>query len=336
MKQQAASILLCVGVLSACGGSDGADSAEAATTTELAVSTTTSTVAVTEPPVTVKSGLDDSGDLEEFCGSIVTLQELINDDDSETSDFLDGVAVLSQSAPAEIADDTKIAADGLQEILSIFEAMESSADADFDAIVESLTSPQEDLFSDFAGSLALGEPIGGDFSTVLEWANEECEGFPLEPLPEREYEALNVGAELFVDPEGDYQIEVDPEWPTAHGTFISGVELWVLGEHPVTPPSINILSQDAPGMTLADYTELSVTGGAALDGFELLGSGAVEGHIGQEIGFMEYRAIDLHLIAYFVMVEGKAVVATVTAVEEEFASTRALADPYVLTLVGLQ
>ncbi|MGF1666415.1 MAG: hypothetical protein ACFCVC_09115 [Acidimicrobiia bacterium] len=58
-----------------------------------------------------------------------------------------------------------------------------------------------------------------------------------------------AGAVLFADPEGDYTMWVNPDWPEFHGSLVSGVEVWGIptddpGEVGGEPfaPNINVLT----------------------------------------------------------------------------------------------
>lgn len=141
----------------------------------------------------------------------------------------------------------------------------------------------------------------------------------------------------FVDPQGTYEIDVDPSWIAQHGAIAAEIELWFVG-----PPSgqlatnVNVLTQNAPAVDLRGYLDLSVENADLLleDG-EVVDSGIVQGTYDQ-LAFMEYRGVQagnqLHFLGYFTVDQGTAVVATLTSTEDQFDQVRREAEPYLQTL----
>jgi hypothetical protein len=144
--------------------------------------------------------------------------------------------------------------------------------------------------------------------------------------------------ELFVDPEGPYEVVVNPEWVPSHGTLTVGVEVWAVEEPGPFTSNVNILTQLIPsGITLEDYLQVSIDGGdAAISNFALLEEGIVTGPEGQPLAFMTYEGSPngqrLGFLGVFALRDEEAVVATFTAPLDEFDELRTEIEPYLLTL----
>jgi hypothetical protein len=153
------------------------------------------------------------------------------------------------------------------------------------------------------------------------------------------------GAVLFTDPEGDYTMWVNPDWPEFHGSFISGVEAWGIptddpGEVGGEPfaPNVTVLAQDVPaGVDIEGYLELSIDGAPVLlEGFELVEAEVVEGP-GGPLAVMEYRGTTsgaaLHFFAVFGLRADRAIIATFTALPDQYDDLLPGVEPYLFTLV---
>jgi hypothetical protein len=139
------------------------------------------------------------------------------------------------------------------------------------------------------------------------------------------------------DPEGAYAIQVDPAWTINVGGFASGVEIWILGpaEGDFTP-NLNLLTQAAPGMDLAEYAKASIQNAPKfIPDVSLISQSTVDGPSGQ-LGRIEYsgtvQSRSLHFLAYFGIRDGTAIVATLTTPVGSFETWRAAVEPYLATL----
>lgn len=131
----------------------------------------------------------------------------------------------------------------------------------------------------------------------------------------------------FTDPQGSYELEVDPAWIPQHGSLAAEIEIWFLGRPrgPVAS-NVNVLTQLVPGLGLDEYVDLSVDNADLfIDEFELVSSGITQG-TRDELGYMEYQGTQgghrLHFLGYFAVEDGTAVVATLTASVDDFADAR--------------
>jgi hypothetical protein len=152
-------------------------------------------------------------------------------------------------------------------------------------------------------------------------------------------EGLPGNSELFEDPQGTYEIAVDPDWVPNHGALVAGLEVWFVGETSPSGfgPNVNILTQDAPGVDLGEYLELSIQNAPALiQDFRLIDQGLIEGAAGQPLGIMEYEGLTsgqfLRFLGIFALKDGRATVATLTTPPREFDVIRFSVEPYLLTL----
>jgi hypothetical protein len=146
-----------------------------------------------------------------------------------------------------------------------------------------------------------------------------------------------VAGQVFEDPQGSYEIEVDPDWEAHHGEIAEDVEVWVVGpSEDGFAPNVNTLTQAAPGVDLSEYLDISVEQGPSfVPDFELLDSDVVEGSE-SELGLLEYTGTQddrpLHFLATVDVQDGTAVVATFTAPPGVFDESRGEIEPYLLTL----
>ena len=146
-----------------------------------------------------------------------------------------------------------------------------------------------------------------------------------------------AAGETFEDPEGSYEIEVDPDWEAHHGEIVAEVEGWVVAPpQDGFAPNVNVLTQRAPGMDLSEYLDVSAEQGSAIiSDFELVTSDVVQG-TESELGLLEYtgtqNGLELHFLATVAVRDGTAVVATFTAPPDVFDALRSEIEPYLLTL----
>jgi hypothetical protein len=138
----------------------------------------------------------------------------------------------------------------------------------------------------------------------------------------------------FDDPQGTYTMRIDPSWVAQPGVVVKEVEDWTVG--PTTngfAPNVNVLTQDAPGLDLAGYMKF---GREHMGALKLIDSKIVNGANGNELGLLEYSAPasmgKLHFLATMAVTNGQAVVATLSAEEDQFAALRDATEPYLLTL----
>ena len=139
------------------------------------------------------------------------------------------------------------------------------------------------------------------------------------------------------DPEGAYTIQVDPAWQIQVGAVVQGVEVWFIG--PVEGdfrPNLNVLTQAAPGMSLADYTTASVANAPALIAdFKVVSESQIDAS-GASLEVLEYTGTaqgrQLHFLAVFGLRSDRAIVATLTTGFATFASWRPTIEPFLRTL----
>ena len=141
--------------------------------------------------------------------------------------------------------------------------------------------------------------------------------------------------DTFHDPQGTYTMRIDPSWVEQPGAVVKEVEAWTVG--PVRDhfaANVNVLTQQVPDLDLAGYMKVS---GEHMGGLTLIDSKVVKGTNGNELGVLEYSAPptqgrSLHFVVAVAVTHGQAVVATLTAEEDQFAALRDKTEPYLLTL----
>lgn len=138
--------------------------------------------------------------------------------------------------------------------------------------------------------------------------------------------------ELFTGTDGSYSLTIEPAWTELTG---SAAQAWAVAD-PVDGfvPNVNVVTQPAPDLTLAQYVDASV---ASLSGFDVVDSGIVETSNGQ-VGLIEYAGTprgapgELHFLAVLALGDDAAAVATFTAPTSTFQAHRAEIEPYLFTL----
>jgi hypothetical protein len=156
------------------------------------------------------------------------------------------------------------------------------------------------------------------------------------PIPLPTHSAEPGIGELFVDPEGFYEIRVDPDWLYSAGGFAEGVEFWFIGppEHGLTP-NVNLLTQ-VTNMTLEEFTQFSLdTAESVIPGVEVLDVREIQGPDGK-LELLAYKGTVNGNKLRFLVVWGvsgeRAVIATLTTPPKSFDRWRKLAEPYLRTL----
>jgi len=139
------------------------------------------------------------------------------------------------------------------------------------------------------------------------------------------------------DPEGAYAIQVDPAWEIQVGGIAQGVEVWFIGPAEADfRPNMNLLTQVAPGVSLDQYAQVSITNAPQfVSDFALVSQTQLDGP-GGRLAMIEYtgsyQGRQLHFLAYFGVRNDRAVVATLTTPPISFASWRGTIEPYMKTL----
>jgi hypothetical protein len=139
------------------------------------------------------------------------------------------------------------------------------------------------------------------------------------------------------DPEGTYAIQVDPAWEIQVGAVAQGVEVWFLGPAEGDfRPNMNVLTQAAPGMSLADYTTASVANAPSLIAdFKVVSEAQIQSS-GGSLEVLEYtgsaQGRQLHFLAVFGVRSDRAIVATLTTGAATFATWRTTVELYLRTL----
>ena len=151
--------------------------------------------------------------------------------------------------------------------------------------------------------------------------------------------AVEVDGKAFVDPQGTYTITIGSDWVQQPGAFVKEIESWAIAE-PADGfgSNVNVLTQDAPGTSLAEYLELSLKSMGELDVIE---QRIITGSNGNDLGMIEYEGVipgladdrSLHFLATFDVRDGVAVVATLTTVNDAtFDALRPIVEPFLRSL----
>jgi len=139
----------------------------------------------------------------------------------------------------------------------------------------------------------------------------------------------------FVDPQNTYTITVGPDWKQQPSAVVKEIENWTVApSEDGFAPNVNVLTQAAPGMDLAEYMDFSAK---HVGGIKLIDSSTVDGTNGNKLGLLEFAGTfgtnrALHSLATVDVRNDQAVVATFTAPEDAFAGERPDVQPYLLTL----
>lgn len=142
--------------------------------------------------------------------------------------------------------------------------------------------------------------------------------------------------EEFVDPEGVYTMNVDPEWVSSPGG-LQGMEIWMVGQSTGDRSNLSLLTAMDGGGDLSTYMDGLLRGvGVSTDNVNEVGREVVEGAGGQELGLLEITGSQagqpLHFLMAIIMESRTVVAATLTSTPETFHDVRAAVEPYLLTL----
>ena len=146
---------------------------------------------------------------------------------------------------------------------------------------------------------------------------------------------------FFIDPAGGYALTVGPDWVhEPSGTFSKGIEFWLVGTaENGFAPNVSILAQTTGGLDLAGYAAASLRSAPALiTGFKLVSSTTIVSSVGPMLRFEylgTYRGVALHFLAFAVVSDGTAYVATFTTPMARYTGLVAEVEPYLLTLASL-
>ena len=142
---------------------------------------------------------------------------------------------------------------------------------------------------------------------------------------------------VFADPDGRYTIEVGDDWnelPAAQQ-----IEAWaVAAPADGFTANVNVLDEQAAGVDLDQYVELSITTIEQLDSLDLLDQRRVTGSSGDDLAIIEYAGTapgadrELHFLAVVGVGSDGPVVATLTTQPADFDAVRARVEPFMLTL----
>jgi hypothetical protein len=156
------------------------------------------------------------------------------------------------------------------------------------------------------------------------------------PIPLPTHAAEPGIGEPFVDPEGFYEIRVDPDWLYSAGGFAEGVEFWYIGpaENGLTP-NVNLLTQ-VTYMTFEEFTEFSLeTAENVIPGVEVLDVREIQG-LDARLELLVYKGTVNGNKLRFLVVWGvsgeRAVIATLTTPPRSFDRWRKVVEPYLRTL----
>ena len=185
--------------------------------------------------------------------------------------------------------------------------------------------------------LALGAACGDDDSNdnASKGSDTEAAGATTSSIAE-------VGApengELFSDPQGAYDLRIDPDWEANHGSFVAEVEVWFVGEpEDGFAPNVNVLTQQVGDADLTAYLDLSIDGAEqAIEDFRLVSREQRVGDRGDDLGVLDYYGSQdgrqFRFLQVIAVDSGQAIVATLTVPEGDFAGFRGEVEPYLLTL----
>ncbi len=316
-------------VAASCGSSEEGNAAESTETTVTAEATTT-----TAKPTTTTTAAPTAEEISEiYCETAFKANaesidyELSNGPESTlTGDYLDVGLSRMQSLeliPDEIEAEFSLVINGLAEIRDRSEA--ANDEIAFEELEDILT------------------PEFSEASTELDNYEAEVCGFTYDEM------ALEAGlgpvssiegSELFFDPEGEYSIEINPEWAASHGSIAAGIELWYINDGTDGfAENLNLLTQQVGDVGLEEYLELSADSISVLlqDG-AVLDQAIVPGSLGQDLGVLLYEgAVGNQVgtfLAVFAVEDGTAVIATFVALPDEFDDLVLEVEEYMFTLVA--
>ena len=157
-------------------------------------------------------------------------------------------------------------------------------------------------------------------------AEASAEPVAQEPAPE---------GEGFNDPGGRYTMTVPATWQADHEAIGGSIEVWYIAKpEDGFAPNVNVLTEDIRGMSVEDYTQLSIANGPRLlPGFELLKTDVVTGPGGHDLMTMSYTDGEAKYLGVIGMGADGAVVATLTSTPERYLSIVEESYPYLLTLL---
>jgi hypothetical protein len=148
-------------------------------------------------------------------------------------------------------------------------------------------------------------------------------------------------SELFRDPQGTYTMSIGPDWARMPGTAAQEIEFWALDPSQVGfADNVNVLTQDTLGMGLGEYMDTSAE---SMGNLVVLDQYKVVGTNGNELGVLESRGTPfgaptdepLHFLTVVDVLDGVAIVATLSATLDTFDARRLAAEPYLLTLQAI-
>lgn len=189
-------------------------------------------------------------------------------------------------------------------------------------------------YADPVVALADAEPVRTmssklDVEAALE-TDDELVADPVEPEVEVAEPAGSIsGPVIFQDPQGYYQLEVDPAWEMDVADARSKVETWLYESDPSDTSGLLIATFPAMGHDLSSYVS-QLTG--ASPGAVVLAQSVVIGSDGQELGFVELTNAGEHIIGYSIITERHISLALLYGNVAEFTSMRHQFEPFMMTL----
>jgi hypothetical protein len=141
---------------------------------------------------------------------------------------------------------------------------------------------------------------------------------------------------LFVDSNGRYQMRVDPGW--VHAQLVEGIELWFVGPRVDDfTANVNVLTQLVGSMSLDEYGEMSLANAINLvPDFELISQARITGVSGNVFDRIEYTGTangrSLAFLGVWFVNDGRAFVATLTALPDAYEALKESVEPFLLTL----
>lgn len=142
----------------------------------------------------------------------------------------------------------------------------------------------------------------------------------------------------FVDPEGEYEVAISPDWTADADAGPTGIEFFVLGTGSTTfADNANVVTERTQGAPLDAYVDVSLTNlESAIENAQVGEPEFVTLASGQEGAIINYsgtlQGVDLEFLVVIAVEDDLAALATLSSEPDRFAEVRAAAEPYLRTL----
>ncbi len=144
---------------------------------------------------------------------------------------------------------------------------------------------------------------------------------------------LEAGS-TFVDPQGQYEIDVGPAWTRLPSTVALEIETWAVApETSGFTPNVNVLVHEFPGETPAEYIAYSGKGGGGIVRKQADVIDLGRGRQAARFVFSQGQdSLQLLSLGVAVTTDDRAVLATLTTADEDFDRLSAEIEPFLRTL----